>query len=79
MPVSLRMISRSAPKAIIDLSFSSAKALDDTMRSGYPLTAQTKASDVPVEPPVYSTTVCPGDSSPRASAASIMARAIRSL
>src|SRR2546428_5216961 len=41
--------------------------------------AQTKAREEPVLPPVYSTTVKPGRRSPRASASSIIASAIRSL
>ena len=60
-------------------SFSRAKASDDTILSGYPLTAHTNASDEPVLPPVYSTTVMPGRKSPRASASSIIASAMRSL
>jgi hypothetical protein len=31
----------------------------------YPFTAQTKAREMPVLPPVYSTTVIPGVSAPR--------------
>jgi hypothetical protein len=43
------------------------------------LTAQTKASEEPVLPPVNSTTLIPGRSAPRRSAPSIIARAMRSL
>src|SRR5262245_39090697 len=48
------------------------------MCSGYPFTAQTRARDTPVLPPVYSTTEPPGLRRPSDSAASIMASAIRS-
>src|SRR5262245_6236829 len=44
----------------------------------YPLAVQTSASDAPVLPPVYSTTVSPGTSRPSRSARSITARAMRS-
>ena len=54
------MISSSAPNAAIVRSFSAANAFELTMRNGYPLTAHTNASELPVEPPVYSTTVWPG-------------------
>ena len=51
-----------------------------TIRSLYPLTAHTKPSEEPVLPPVYSTIVVrPGAISPRFSASSIMASAMRSL
>ncbi len=43
------------------------------------MSEQTSASDDPVLPPVYSTTVCPGASRPSRSAPSIIASAIRSL
>ena len=49
-------ISSRAPNASIVRSFSSANASDVTMCNGYPLTAQTNASELPVLPPVYSTT-----------------------
>ena len=78
-PSWLATISSSAPKARIVSSFSRAKASDETTLNGYPFTAQTKARDEPVLPPVYSTTVMPGRKSPRFSASSIIARAIRSL
>src|SRR3954463_15412938 len=48
------------------------------MRMRYPFAAQTKASDVPVLPPVYSTTVSPGRSLQSASARVITDKAIRS-
>ena len=49
------------------------------MRRRYPFAAQIDASDVPVLPPVYSTTVSPGFSRPSASAREISACATRSL
>src|SRR5215469_14708769 len=79
MPSGLGISSTSAPNARIVAIFSSANASDDTIRNGYPLTAQTNARDEPVLPPVYSTTNWPGRRRPSASAASIIARAIRSL
>ena len=48
------------------------------MWSRYPFAAQTRASEVPVLPPVYSTTVSPGFSRPSSSALEITASAIRS-
>ncbi len=48
------------------------------MLSGYPRAAQISASETPVLPPVYSTTRPPGSRRLSRSAASIMARAIRS-
>ena len=48
------------------------------MCSECPFTAQTSESETPVLPPVYSTTGPPGGRRPSASAASIMARAMRS-
>jgi hypothetical protein len=45
---------------------------------GYCFAAHTSASDGPVEPPVYSTTMLPGRSRPSASAASMADFAIRS-
>ena len=48
------------------------------MKSGCPLTAQTRESETPVLPAVYSTTGPPGFRRPSASAAPIMASAIRS-
>jgi hypothetical protein len=69
----------SAPKAWIVRSFSSANASDDTAMNLYPFTAQTSASDEPVDPPVNSTTRIPGRSAPLFSAPSIIASAIRSL
>src|SRR5262249_21531688 len=79
MPSGLGISSTSAPNARIVRIFSSANASEDTTRNGYPFTAQTNASDEPVLPPVYSTTSWPGRRRPSASAASIIARAIRSL
>ena len=49
------------------------------MCSGWPVTAQTNANELPVLPPVYSTTAWPGRSRPERSAPSIMASAMRSL
>src|SRR5215472_4376435 len=60
-------------------SFSRLNASELTMRIRYPFTAHTRASEVPVLPPVYSTTVSPGFSRPSASARAITASAIRSL
>ena len=79
MPSGLWISSTSAPNACIVRIFSGANASDDTIRSGWPFTAQTSASDEPVLPPVYSTTAWPGRSRPSRSAASIMASAMRSL
>nr|WP_260609345.1 hypothetical protein [Streptomyces sp. WAC 01325] len=79
MPPSLGTTVTSAPNARIVRSFSGANASEVTMDSGYSFTAQTKASEDPVLPPVNSTTRCPGSRAPRRSAPSIMARAIRSL
>src|SRR5215471_2189867 len=79
IPSGLCTSSTSAPNARIVRIFSTANASEDTIRSGYPFTAQTNASDEPVLPPVYSTTSWPGRRRPSASAASIIARAIRSL
>jgi hypothetical protein len=79
IPAGLGISSTSAPNACIVRIFSRANASDDTMRSGYPFTAHTNASDEPVLPPVHSTTVWPGCSRPSLSAASIMANAMRSL
>ena len=79
MPAGLWISSTSAPKARMVRIFSGAKASEETIRSGWPLTAQTKASEEPVLPPVYSTTGCPGASRPSRSAPSIIASAMRSL
>ena len=49
------------------------------MRSRYSLAAQTRASEVPVLPPVYSTMVSPRFSRPSCSARAITVRAMRSL
>ena len=59
--------------------FSAATASLHTMRQRYPFTAHTNASEMPVLPPVYSTTVIPGFRSPRRSARSIIESAMRSL
>ena len=77
-PPSLGTIVSSAPSARIWSSFSRAKASDVTIFRRYPFAAQTSASDAPVLPPVYSTTVPPGLSRPSRSAAAIAAWAIRS-
>lgn len=58
--------------------FSRLAALEVTIESGYPLMAQTIANEVPVLPPVNSTTPPPSRNFPSASAASIIANAIRS-
>jgi len=55
-----------------------ANASDVTMWSGYRLTAQTRDSDTPVLPPVYSTTAPFAARRPSASADSIIASAMRS-
>jgi hypothetical protein len=64
MPSGLGSNSTSAPNARIVWIFSTANASDETIRSGWPLTAQTNARDEPVLPPVYSTTGWPGRSRP---------------
>ena len=48
--------SRSAPNASMVRSFSTEKASEVTMCNGCPVRAQTSASELPVLPPVYSTT-----------------------
>ena len=58
--------------------FSSLKASEKTMWARYPSAAQTSASEMPVVPAVYSTTVPPGESRPSAAARSTSARARRS-
>src|SRR5215218_5247228 len=70
--------SSSAPRAYISWKRSSVKQSAITMRARYPFARQTSASAGPVLPPVYSTTVSPGESSPSRSAPSIIASAIRS-
>ena len=77
-PPSLGMIVSSAPNAAIWVSLSSLKASEVTMCSRYPFAAQTRASEAPVLPPVYSTTAWPGGSLPSSSARPIIACAIRS-
>src|SRR5262249_41492772 len=79
MPSGLGISSTSAPNARIVRIFPPATASEDPPRGGYPWTAQTNARDEPVLPPVYSTTGWPGRRRPSASAASIIASAIRSL
>ena len=59
-------------------SFSFENASDVTMSSGWPFTAQTSDSETPVLPPVYSTTAPSGGRRPSASAAAIIANAMRS-
>ncbi len=78
LPPSLATSVSSAPSAAIWSSFSRLNASDVTMRRRYPFAAQTSASDAPVLPPVYSTTVPPGFSRPSASAREIRASAARS-
>jgi hypothetical protein len=77
-PPSLSTIRSLAPRIAMWSRFSGAKASDVTMWSGWFFTVQTRESDTPVLPPVYSTTAPFGGSRPSASAASIMASAIRS-
>ena len=60
------------------MRFSSLKASEKTKWARYPRAAQTRASEMPVVPDVYSTTVPPGASRPSAAARSTIARAIRS-
>src|SRR5438477_26560 len=78
-PPSLGTSVTSAPSALIWSSFSLLNASELTMRSRYPLAAQTRASEVPVLPPVYSTMVSPRFSRPSCSARAITVRAMRSL
>jgi len=77
--MTLAISSTPAPNARILRIFSTAKASELTIRRRYPFTEHTNASELPVLPPVYSTTVSPGRMSPRASAPSIIASAMRSL
>ena len=56
IPSGLETISMEAPNASIVRRFSMAKASDVTMCSGCSVTAQTNANELPVLPPVYSTT-----------------------
>src|SRR6266576_4845035 len=72
------MTSSSAPSARISWKRSSVKQSAMTMSALYPFARQTSASAGPVLPPVYSTTVSPGEIRPSPSALSIIARAIRS-
>src|SRR5688572_20663414 len=58
--------------------FSSLNASENTKCVLYPSAAQTNASEIPVVPAVYSTTVPPGGSRPSAAARSTIARAMRS-
>ncbi len=78
LPPSLGTSTSAAPSAAIWSRFSWLKASDVTIRMRYPFAAQTSASDAPVLPPVYSTTVPPAFSRPSASAREITAFAIRS-
>ena len=68
-----------APRMRISLRRSTEKLSDMSATKGYPLTAHTIASAMPVLPEVASTTVWPGFSVPRLSASSMMAMASRSL
>ena len=77
LPSTLGMIVKSAPSAAIVASFSAATRSDVTTLRWWPLAAHTYASDEPVLPAVYSSTVMPGRRSPRRSASSIMANAMR--
>ncbi len=67
-----------APNARIVSRFSWLNASENTTCSRYPSTAQTSASDIPVVPAVYSTTVPPGGSLPSAAAARMTSAAILS-
>src|SRR5215471_8081134 len=79
LPPSLGTRISSAPRAAIWSRLSWLKASELTIRMRYPFAAQTSASDAPVLPPVYSTTVSPGRSRPSSSAFEMTACAIRSL
>src|SRR5829696_5981499 len=70
--------STSAPSARRSWKRSSVKQSAITIRARYPFALQTSASDGPVLPPVYSTTVSPGEIRPSRSAPSIIASAMRS-
>ncbi|MDP2310292.1 MAG: hypothetical protein Q8P18_30025 [Pseudomonadota bacterium] len=56
-PPTLGSMCSSAPSACIEATFSGAYASDETTTKRYPFAAQTNASDVPVLPPVHSSTV----------------------
>ena len=77
-PSSLSTRVSPAPSARICSRFSRLNASEVTIWRGYPFTAQTSASETPVLPPVYSTTLPPASRRPSFSAASIMASAMRS-
>jgi hypothetical protein len=70
--------STSAPSARRSWKRSSVKQSAITISARYPLALQTSASDGPVLPPVYSTTVSPAESNPSRSAPSTIASAMRS-
>src|SRR6266480_3739513 len=70
--------STSAPSALISWMRSSVKQSAITISARYPFARHTRASAGPVLPPVYSTTVSPGETRPSRSAPLIIARAIRS-
>src|SRR5215211_4034969 len=70
--------STSAPSARRSWKRSSVKQSAITISARYPLALQTSASEGPVLPPVYSTTVSPRESKPSRSAPSIIVRAMRS-
>src|SRR5204862_461990 len=59
-----------APHPSMLRRFSTATASLHTIRQRYPFAAHTNAREMPVLPPVYSTTVMPGFRSPRRSARS---------
>src|SRR5512140_2187854 len=67
-----------APNACIVRRFSSLNASENTISIGWRVAAHTNASEMPVVPAVYSTTVPSGASRPSASARSIAASAMRS-
>lgn len=79
IPAGLGTISTWAPNASIVRRFSTGNASDVTMYSGWPVSAHTNANELPVLPPVYSTTGWPGAKRPERSPPSIIASAIRSL
>ena len=68
-----------APRARIILRRSTENVSVITATNGYPLTAQTMASAIPVLPEVASTTVCPAFNRPFFSASLMIAKASRSL
>ena len=79
IPSARGVSSSRAPKASIARRRSTENESGMQRMIGYPFTAATIASPMPVFPEVGSTMVPPGASTPRRSASSTIARAIRSL